>query len=60
MIERCFGILKTSYFSAGTRRFRSRKIHGPLICNLTAALYNRRKMLFKQLRRSLGLPTEFR
>ena len=55
MIERCFGILKFSYFSVGTRRFRSRRWHGPLICNIGAALYNRRKLLFDDIRRGLDL-----
>ena len=54
MIERCFGILKNSYTSAGTRRYRSRKLTGPLICNLTAALYNRRKLIFNLIRMETG------
>ena len=55
MIERCFGVLKNSYSAAGTRRFRSRRWNGPLICNVSAALYNRRKILFQKLRTNLGL-----
>ena len=55
MIERCFGILKNSYSAVGTRRFRSRRWNGPLICNLTAALYNRRKCMFNHMREFTGL-----
>ena len=55
MIERCFGILKNSYSSVGTRRYRGRRWCGPLICNLTAALYNRRKIMFQTLRNHLGI-----
>ena len=55
MIERCFGVLKSSYSSAGTRCFRSRRWHGPLICNLTAALYNRRRLLLMQMRQNIGV-----
>ena len=54
MIERCFGVLKSSYKSVGTLRFRSRRWNGPLICNLTAGLYNHRKLLFSQLREQSG------
>ena len=54
MIERCFGILKNSYSSVGTRRFRSRRWQGPLICNLTAALYNRRRRIFRNFRFACG------
>ena len=50
LIERCFGCLKTSYVSVGTRRFRSRRWILPVICNLTAGLYNRRRLLFKRMR----------
>ena len=53
-IERCFGTLKCAYTSAGTRRFRHRHWIGPLICNLSAALYNRRKKMFLRLRHDLG------
>ena len=53
MIERCFGILKNSYSSVGTKRFRSCRWNGPIICNLTAALYNRCKILFQRLRQQL-------
>ena len=49
-IERCFGVLKTSYVAVGTRRFRSRRWIGPVVCNLTAAMYNRRRFIFNQLR----------
>ena len=55
-IERCFGIIKSSYCSVGTRRFRSNRFMGPLICNITAALSNRRKDLFDQIRIDLNLP----
>ena len=55
-IERCFGIIKTSYSSAGTRRFRSSRFMAPLICNVTAALSNRRKEFFDELRLNLRLP----
>ena len=44
-IERCFGVLKGSYSAVGTRRFRSRRWCGPVICNVSAALYNRRKYI---------------
>ena len=54
MIERCFGTLKSSYCSVGTRRFWSRHWNGPLICNLMAALYNSRKILFKKIRDYTG------
>ena len=54
LIERCFGILKNSYSAVGTRRFRSRRWHGPLICNVTAALYNRRKRIFQDMRTASG------
>ena len=54
MIERCFGILKNSYCAVGTRRYRSRRWNGPLICNLTAALYNRRKIIFHYIHRNTG------
>ena len=54
MIERCFGILKNSYCSVGSRRYRGRRFNGPIICNLTAALYNRRKMIFSSIRRQTG------
>ena len=56
LIERVFAILKNSYISAGTGRFRSRKWHGPLICNTTAALYNRRKIIFQTMRSEMGFP----
>ena len=55
MIERCFGILKNSYSAVGTRRYRCRKWSGPLICNITAALYNRRKLMFLNFRRQTGV-----
>ena len=55
MIERCFGILKNSYSSVGVRRFRNRRWIGPVVCNLTAALYNRRKILFHLIRLRTGL-----
>ena len=54
MIERCFGILKNSYRSAGSRRFRVRRWVGPIVCNLSAALYNRRKILFHMIRQQTG------
>ena len=54
MIERCFGILKNSYASVGTRKFRLRRHNGPLICNLTAALYNRRRLFFHNIRIASG------
>ena len=54
MIERCFGIMKNSYGAVGTRRYRSRKWSGPLICNISAALYNRRKVMFMEMRRNTG------
>ena len=55
-IERSFGIIKSSYCTAGTRRFRSRRWLAPIICNLTAALSNRRKELFDEIRINLNLP----
>ena len=54
-IERCFGILKSSYCCVGTRRFRSSRFIGPLICNVTAAMCNRRKMMFQIMRQNLNL-----
>ena len=54
-IERCFGMLKSSYSSVGSRRFRHKRWLGPLICNLTAALFNWRKMMFAILRENLDL-----
>ena len=53
-IERCFGIIKSSYCSAGTRRFRSKRFLAPLICNVTAALSNRRKEIFDEIRQNLN------
>ena len=55
LIERCFGTLKMSYGAVGTRRFRSRRWFGPVVCNLTAALYNRHRMIFQKYRNALGL-----
>ena len=55
MIERCFGIMKNSYCAVGTRRFRSRHWNGCVVMNLSAALYNRRKLIFKNLRIAGGL-----
>ena len=51
-IKRCFGILKSPYSSVGTRRFRNRRWIAPLICNVTAALFNRRKKMFATLKES--------
>ena len=45
-IERCFGIIKTAYCSAGTGRWRNRRYISPLIANITAALFNRRQEMF--------------
>ena len=55
MIERCFGILKNSYSAVGTRRYRGKRWDAPLICNITAALYNRRKIMFMNYRRQTGV-----
>ena len=44
-----------SYAAAGTGRFRSRRCFAPVVCNLTAALYNRRKLIFEQYREALGV-----
>ena len=52
-IERVFGILKSSYCSVGTRRFCHRKNLAPLICNIGAALHNRRKLFFLDFRNQL-------
>ena len=52
-IERAFGILKSSYCSVGTHRFRSRRHLGPLICNLTAAMQNRTRIMFCVIRQKL-------
>ena len=54
-IERVFGLMKSAYSSVGTRRFRSRRFLAPLICNVSAALSNRRKSLFTVLRQQLHL-----
>ena len=54
MIERCFGIIKNSYCSVSSSRFRNRRYHGPIFCNLIAALFNRRKILFQLIRRRTG------
>ena len=54
-IERVFGNIKSTYCSTGTRRFRHRCWLGPLICNLSAGLYNRRKLMFQTFRRDLHL-----
>ena len=54
-IERCFGTLKMSYKAVGTRRSRTHRYQGGMICNITAALYNRRKMLFSKFRQILQL-----
>ena len=54
-IERCFGVLKSTYSSVGTRRFRSRRWLAPLICNITAAFYNRRKKMMAILRESMDV-----
>ena len=52
-IERVFGLLKSSYKSVGTGRFRSRRHIGPILCNVTAAMQNRRKLIFKLMRERL-------
>ena len=53
-IERAFGVIKSSYCSVGTRRFRSRRYIAPLICNLTASMQNRRRIIFRMLRQHLN------
>ena len=55
LIERCFGILKSSYFSAGSRRFRSRGWHVPIVANIYGALFNKRHILFQELRKALRM-----
>ena len=59
MIERCFGIIKNSYSSVGTRRFRNRRWEAPIICNLTAAMYNRRRLIFSKFRNAFGLQNHY-
>ena len=54
-IERSFGILKFSYSAVGSSRFRSRRHHSPLVMNLCAALFNRRKMIFNDMRQNLNI-----
>ena len=55
LIERCFGILKSSYTCVVTRRFRSRRWIAPLICNLSAAMFNRRRKMMIMLWESLDI-----
>ena len=55
MIEQCFGILKNSYTAAGTLRYRNRRWTGPIVCHITAALFNRKKMIYKMIRDVTGL-----
>ena len=54
-IERVFGIMKSSYNSVGTKRFHSRRHIAPLVCNVSAALHNRRRKLMTVLRVNLLL-----
>ena len=54
VIERVFGVMKSSYRCVGTRRLRNRRNIGPLICNVSAGLYNRRKIHFSILRERLN------
>ena len=53
MIERVFGIIKNSYTASGTK-FRSRRVNAPIICNLVASLFNRRKIMFHRMRQYTG------
>ena len=53
-IERAFGIIKSSYTCVGTRRFQSCRHMAPLICNLTAAMQNRRKIIFRLIHSQLA------
>ena len=55
MIERVFGTLKNSYSSVGVLCYRGNKHIGPLICNVTASLFNRKKHMFQDLRDRSGL-----
>ena len=57
MIERCFGIIKKSYAASGTHHFRHRRWHGPLICNVSAAMYNRCRIIFTHVCENLNLPS---
>ena len=54
MIERCFGIIKNSYASVGCYKYRNRRWIGPIFCNVVAALFNRRKIIFQQIRNRTG------
>ena len=54
LIERCFGIMKNSYAAAGTRHWRGKKHIGPVICNVSASLFNRRWKIFQALRDITG------
>ena len=53
-IERIFGIMKSSYCSVRTRRFHNRRWFGPIVCNVGAALHNRRRMIFTKLRQHIA------
>ena len=52
MIERIFGILKSSY-TAGTKRFHSRRWHAALVYNVVAALHSRRLKIVKKISETL-------
>ena len=54
-IERCFGILKSSYCNAGSRRYRGRHWLAPLIFYVSGALYNRRHIMMNILRENLDI-----
>ena len=55
MIEWCFGILKNSYSSVGCGIFCSRKVNRLILCNISAALFNRGRLLIMQMTRNLSV-----
>ena len=54
MIERVFGIIKNSYTASATKNFHSRRVNGPIICNLVACLYNHHRLMFHCMRQMTG------
>ena len=54
MKERVFGIIKNSYTASASKHFHSRRVNGPIICNLVACLYNRLRILFHRMRQITG------
>ena len=49
-IERVFGTMKTSYCAVGCSHFCNRRFLAPLVSNVRASFFNRRRIIFKMLR----------